>query len=133
MIYLFKTEHNSIIAVKKTDSLTTRETEALCWLFNAVKLPDEQDVQGCFTGPRIEMVTPWSTTAVEITRNMNISGIERIEEFFEAEGEDAEYDKMLQRLYTVLGQKIFNIDKEAEKILSIEDIAAYNISEGLAL
>lgn len=133
MIYLFRTEHNSIVAVKKTDSLTTHETEALCWLFDAVKLPDNQEIKGWFTGPRIEMVTPWSTTAVEITRNMNIGGIERIEEFFEAEGKDAEYDKMLRRLYTVLDQKIFDIDKEAEKILSIENIAAYNISEGLAL
>ena len=119
MIYLFRTELNSIIAVKKKDLLNTQDTEALCWLFDAVKLPDNEDIKGWFTGPRREMITPWSTSAVEITQNMNITGIERIEEFFEAEGENAPHDRMLQRIYGCLDQKIFEIEKEPEKVLNI--------------
>jgi phosphoribosylformylglycinamidine synthase len=133
MIYLFRTELNSIIAVKKKDLLNTQDTEALCWLFDAVKLPDNEDIKGWFTGPRREMITPWSTSAVEITQNMNITGIERIEEFFEAEGENAPHDRMLQRIYGCLDQKIFDIEKEPEKVLNITDIAEYNKTEGLAL
>jgi phosphoribosylformylglycinamidine synthase len=133
MIYLFRTELNSIIAVKKKDLLNTQDTEALCWLFDAVKLPDNEDIKDWFTGPRREMITPWSTSAVEITQNMNITGIERIEEFFEAEGENAPHDRMLQRIYGCLDQKIFDIEKEPEKVLNITDIAEYNKTEGLAL
>ena len=61
-------------------------------------------------GPRREMITPWSTTAVEIAQNMNISGLKRIEEYFPAKGEDATYDKMLQRLYHGLDQDVFKVD-----------------------
>ena len=40
-------------------------------------------------GPRREMITPWSTNAEEITQNMGISGILRIEEFTRVEDEKA--------------------------------------------
>ncbi len=79
------------------------------------------------------MITPWSTTAVEITQNMNIAGIERIEEFFQVSGLDAPHDKMLQRMYSGLDQSIFDINKEPEAVIEITDISEYNKSEGLAL
>ncbi len=133
MIYLFRTEYKSIIAVKKNELLTGQESEALCWLLRAVEITDNQEVKGWFTGPRREMVTPWSTTAVEITRSMNIEGIERIEEFFEVSGENAPHDKMLQRIYKKLDRNLFDNDKEPEKIREITDVAEYNSNEGLAL
>ncbi len=79
------------------------------------------------------MITPWSTNAVEITQNMGIEGILRIEEYFQVENENAGYDPMLQRLYQNLTQNIFTINKQPEPILNITDIAAYNEAEGLAL
>ncbi len=79
------------------------------------------------------MITPWSTNAVEITQNMRIEGISRIEEFFEVESKDAEYDSMLQVLYTQIGQDVFTINHEPEPIIYIDDIESYNKREGLAL
>ena len=78
------------------------------------------------------MITPWSTNAVEITQNMGIKGIERIEEFKSYKDGD-EYDPMLSSLYEELNQEIFYVDSQPEDILDIEDIRAYNQQEGLAL
>ncbi|HLW05942.1 MAG TPA: phosphoribosylformylglycinamidine synthase, partial [Marinilabiliaceae bacterium] len=75
----------------------------------------------------------WSTSAVEITQNMGVSGIIRIEEFFRVESEKSKFDPMLQRLYKGLEQNVFSINKQPEPIVNIEDIAAYNQEEGLAL
>ena len=88
---------------------------------------------GVFIGPRREMITPWSTNAVEITQNMGISGIVRIEEFTAVDGENAPHDPMLQAMYKGLGQEVFTIDKTPDPIIYIEDIRSYNRQEGLAL
>lgn len=45
----------------------------------------------------------------------------------------AEFDKMLQRLYNGIDGKIFDIDKQPDPIVYIDDLAAYNEQEGLAL
>jgi len=133
MISFFKTSAGSIIAVGTVSKLSKTDQKKLIWLFNNAKLLDTRNVDGWMIGPRREMITPWSTNAVEITQNMGIEGILRIEEFFPASGKDAEYDPMLQRIYNGIGQDIFTINKKPEPILSIDDIAAYNQSEGLAL
>jgi len=133
MILFFRADQGPVLAVKICKQLQTRETDALKWLFGNAEMIDSKSVQGIFIGPRKEMITPWSTTAVEITQNMNISGIERIEEFFEVESEVAEHDKMLQRVYKGLDQEIFTINREPEPVLEITDITAYNEKEGLAL
>ncbi|MFA6334431.1 MAG: phosphoribosylformylglycinamidine synthase [Bacteroidales bacterium] len=133
MILFFRTELNSIIAVKTEKEVTAENIEALRWLFGNACLQSDKSVSGCFVGPRREMITPWSTTSVEITQNMNISGIERIEEFFEVSGLDADYDKMLQRMYNGLDQEVFDTKREPESIKQITDITEYNREEGLAL
>ena len=79
------------------------------------------------------MITPWSTNAVEITQNMGMNGILRIEEYFAAKGADSEHDSMLQRIYSKLDQSIFNIDKQPDSIVHIDNIEEYNKKEGLAL
>ncbi|MBO5805115.1 MAG: phosphoribosylformylglycinamidine synthase [Bacteroidales bacterium] len=130
MILFFQTKTDTVIAVKTSSELSKTSIEALQWLFSDATLIPAEKVEGSFIGPRREMITPWSTTAVEITENMNITGIERIEEFFA--GKDS-YDKMLQRQYEGLDQEIFTIDKEPEKIVHITDLESYNKQEGLAL
>lgn len=136
MIQFFKSGQ-IIFAVQINNTLENYQTEALKWLFgsegNPVELVPENSIEGYFVGPRREMVTPWSTTAVEITRNMNIPGIVRIEEFVRVNDENATYDKMLSRLYNGLNQDIFTIKREPEPVLEITDIEEYNLKEGLAL
>lgn len=122
-----------MLAVGCYKTLTQTDLEKLTWLFDGARLMSENKLDGFFIGPRREMITPWSTNAVEITQNMGIDGIERIEEFFETDNENAQFDPMLQVRYKGLDQEIFHIDKEPEPIVFIDDIEAYNIKEGLAL
>ena len=44
---------------------------------------------------------------VEITQNMGLEGISRIEEYFPVKDENADYDPMLQRMYKGLDQNVF--------------------------
>ena len=132
MIFFFSTPQQSIIAVSMDHEISTEETNALQWLFsNATKLSDSV-VKGLFAGPRREMITPWSTNAVEITQNMGLKGIQRIEEFFPIE-ENSEIDPMLQRRYSELNQDIFTVDIKPAPIVHIENLEEYNEQEGLAL
>ena len=87
---------------------------------------------GQFVGPRKEMITPWSTNAVEITQNMGISGIIRIEEFIDGNAQSS-FDPMLQAFYKGLTQSLFTINHQPDPVLYIDDISAYNKQEGLAL
>ena len=133
MISFFKTSSESIIAVQTASDLTSESIQRLAWLFSDSEFLGSDNMKGFFVGPRREMVTPWSTNAVEITQNMGVQGITRIEEFFAVDSQDAEHDPMLQRIYEGLKQDLFTIDKLPEPIIEIDDIAAYNVQEGLAL
>ncbi|MFA7136744.1 MAG: phosphoribosylformylglycinamidine synthase, partial [Bacteroidales bacterium] len=133
MISFFQAHKGPVIAVKTNSELSTESKEALKWLFQGAELISTTTLPGFYIGPRREMITPWSTTAVEIIGNMNISGIERVEEFFETPNEEATFDKMLQRQYEGLNQDIFTIDNEPQQVIEIKDISEYNKQEGLAL
>jgi phosphoribosylformylglycinamidine synthase len=133
MILFFKKEDAVVIAVNAKQALELQDIEKLTWLFSGAQYTKDQAVDGWFVGPRREMITPWSTNAVEITQNMGIKGILRIEEYFPAAGKDSEHDQMLQRIYDGLDQDIFTISKKPDPIIYIDDIAAYNKQEGLAL
>ena len=133
MIKFFKTSEGSVIAVQINKDLSQQEIDALCWLFGGAEAVENDSMDGFFVGPRREMVTPWSTNAVEITQNMNINGIVRIEEFFPVAGEDADHDPMLQRLYRGLDGKVFDVNIKPAPIKIIENIEKYNEEEGLAL
>ncbi len=133
MIQYFDAGAGKIYAVSLQSEISTADLPKLEWLFgNATKIEGET-LKGFFVGPRKEMITPWSTNAVEITQNMGIEGIERIEEFEQVESEDVAIDPMLQVLYKGLNQSIFTIDVDPNPVEYIEDIAAYNQQEGLAL
>ncbi len=133
MINFFKKGCNSIIAVDCSHSLNSSEIEKLQWLFGGATLLDEKSLEGTFIGPRKEMITPWSTNAVEITQNMGLSDISRIEEFEISQKENPEFDKMLQRVYHKLDESIFVVDKQPDPIVHISNIEEYNEQEGLAL
>ena len=131
MILFFQTPQKSVIATEVDHQLNPQEIKELCWLYGDATLCKAQKLEGRFVGPRREMVTPWSTNAVEITQNMNLSGISRIEEYFPTEGDD--HDPMLQRLYDGLDQDIFTINIQPEPIKHVENLEEYNEQEGLAL
>ena len=133
MIYFFRTPAQSVIATQANHELSADETQELCWLYGEAQPESEDNLKGFFVGPRREMITPWSTNAVEITQNMAIQGVQRIEEYFPVDGEDAEYDPMLQRMYKGLNQDIFTVNIEPAPILHIENLEEYNEQEGLAL
>ncbi len=133
MILFFKCATGNFIAVGTVSELPQRDIEKLKWLFGEADPVNEPGIEGTFVGPRKEMITPWSTNAVEITQNMGITGIKRIEEFFPAKSANPEYDRMLQSVYVNPDQQVFAIDRKPEKVLSINDIKQYNEKEGLAL
>ncbi|MCD4681218.1 MAG: phosphoribosylformylglycinamidine synthase, partial [Bacteroidales bacterium] len=130
---LFYKKDASWIVIQTDKQLGNYDLEKLNWLFAGPELIGQNALQGYFIGPRKEMVTPWSTNAVEITQNMGIDGIKRIEEFNEVDSEESGYDPMLQALYKGIDQEIFTIEKEANPLIFLENIAEYNIKEGLAL
>lgn len=133
MIHFFTSNGRNWFAVHATASFDPTTIEKLEWLLSGAKKHAADSVDGWFVGPRKEMITPWSTNAVEITQNMGIQGIIRIEEFTLVADNKASYDPMLQSLYQNLTQTIFTIDKQPDPIRFIDDIAAYNKQEGLAL
>ncbi len=120
MIQFFRTQNNNIIAVQTAGFINPEYIEKLNWLFSESEYLNEQILEGWFVGPRKEMLTPWSTNAVEITQNMGIEGIIRMEEFIPVENDATDYDPMLQRMYHNLTQDIFTINKLPEPIINIK-------------
>ena len=133
MILFFGTSTTTVFAVQVSQALQQAAIDKLSWLFGDQPLIPESTIAACFIGPRAAMITPWSTNAVEITQNMAIEGIQRIERFVNVPKDTTEYDPMLLQKYLQLDQEIFTISIQPEAIQLIEDIAAYNETEGLAL
>ena len=132
MISFFK-KGATIYVVESDHALSTSEAEKFNWLFDGAEKIDDVTIRGTFVGPRREMITPWSTNAVEITQNMGISGISRIEEFTISRVKEPAFDKMLQRVYHVLDSDTFTITKTPDPIVYIDNMEEYNVKEGLAL
>ena len=133
MILFFRTPGQSVIATQCNKDMPVEDINKLCWLYGNATVEKEENLQGWFIGPRREMITPWSTNAVEITQNMGVEGIRRIEEYFPVKDENAEHDPMLQRMYHGLNQQIFDVNIKPQPIIYIDDIETYNEQEGLAL
>ncbi len=133
MIHFFGNESTTVFAVQAQNELSTATISKLNWLFGNAHKIDKSVLTDFFVGPRAAMVTPWSTNAVEITQNMGIEGIVRIEEFEKVSSDFTDFDPMLSQKYTELHQDIFTIKIQPESILEIDDIATYNKQEGLAL
>ena len=132
MILFFGDVSKKVFALETANALNSEDIHKLVWLFGESPQIEAQEIQSEFIGPRSTMITPWSTNAVEITQNMAIDGIKRIEEYLPI-GESQNFDPMLSQKYHSLNQHIFRIDVEAKEILAIEDIKSYNEAEGLSL
>lgn len=133
MIHFFGNQSNTVFAVQTQNEISSEDINKLNWLFGNAHKIEKSVLSDFFVGPRAAMITPWSTNAVEITQNMGISGIIRIEEFEKVAADFNDFDPMLSQKYSELNQEIYTINIQPEPILDIEDIDAYNKSEGLAL
>ena len=133
MVLFFKTPSDHVIATEINHQPNQDEINELCWLYGNATPVEAETMDGYYVGPRREMITPWSTNAVEITQNMALKGISRIEEYFPVSSMDADHDPMLQRMYNGLDQKVFTVNIEPEPIKHVENLEKYNEQEGLAL
>ncbi|WP_445732678.1 phosphoribosylformylglycinamidine synthase [Mariniflexile sp.] len=139
MIHFFGNVNSKVFAVQATKELSTETIAKLMWLFASPGLVsgapkiEQASLDAFFVGPRAAMITPWSTNAVEITQNMGISGIIRIEEFQTVSKDFNGFDPMISEKFNGLNQESFTIHIKPEPILSVDDIAAYNQKEGLSL
>ncbi|WP_091953753.1 phosphoribosylformylglycinamidine synthase [Polaribacter sp. Hel1_33_78] len=133
MIHFFGNKNSKVFAVQTTKELTKVTIAKLTWLFANQPKIEEVSIDAFFVGPRAAMITPWSTNAVEITQNMGIKDIIRIEEFVSSTENFTDFDPMISEKFDGLHQESFTIDIQPEAILAIDDIAAYNNQEGLSL
>ena len=133
MIHFFGDLTTKVFAVQTTSEISKQSNEKLQWLFGNVSQIEQSAIADFFIGPRATMITPWSTNAVEITQNMGIEGIIRIEEFTPSLKDTQDFDPMLFQKFSALDQTIFDVSVRPQAIKEIDDIAGYNQSEGLAL
>ncbi|MBL7888984.1 MAG: phosphoribosylformylglycinamidine synthase [Bacteroidia bacterium] len=133
MIHFFGNNSNRVYAVQAKAEINAADIKKLNWLFGGSNKIEQTTIKETFVGPRAAMVTPWSTNAVEITQNMGIEGLIRIEEFEKVAADFNDFDPMLSQKYQELNQEIYTINIKPEPILEIADIDAYNKQEGLAL
>ncbi|WP_027124777.1 phosphoribosylformylglycinamidine synthase [Gelidibacter mesophilus] len=133
MIHFFGNQNSKVFAVQATKELATATINKLIWLFGNQPKIEQASLDAFFVGPRAAMITPWSTNAVEITQNMGISDIIRIEEFQAVAEGFKDFDPMISERYKGIDQESFTIHIQPEPIIDIEDISAYNQQEGLAL
>lgn len=132
MIIFFKTPQETVLAVETPVSLSEESIKKLNWLFGGAKALDETELNGTFVGPRKELISPWSSTAVEITHNIGLEKISRIEEYVITD-EDVGYDPFISQLYKKIDQNIFRNDKQPDPVVEIDDLILYNEKESLAL
>ena len=133
MIHFFGIPEIKVFAVQTVNDLTPETISKLQWLFGDQPKIELTTLNSNFVGPRAAMITPWSTNAVEITQNMGIEGIIRIEEFKAVKSDFSDFDPMISEKFEGLHQKSFDIDITPEPILAIHDISSYNQQEGLSL
>ena len=133
MIHFFGDKATKVFAVQTAQEIAQEDINKLTWLFGNQPKIEAASLDAFFVGPRAAMVTPWSTNATEITQNMGVTGIIRIEEFHTVTEGFIDFDPMLSQKYNVLGQDIFTINIVPEPIMEIDDISSYNEKEGLAL
>lgn len=133
MIHFFENNLNVVYAVQAQNEISQDDISKLNWLFGQATKLDQKILEQYYVGPRASMVTPWSTNAVEITQNMGVSGIIRIEEFLKVDENFTDFDPMVAQKYSALTQDMFTINITPEPIMDVEDIADYNRTEGLAL
>lgn len=132
MILFFGDSSKHVVAISTNKQLTNEDLQKIEWLLNGAKNINSDSISGYFVGPR-DIISPWGTNAVELTQNIGINGIIRIEEFFKVEDKNVKYDHLIQDIYDGLDQKLFSTSSKVAPIVEINDISAYNEEESLAL
>ena len=133
MIHFFGNATKNVFAVQAPKPLSKDTVTKLSWLFANQPKIELEVLKSSFIGPRAAMITPWSTNAVEITQNMGIDGIIRIEKFEAVDIDFNDFDPMISEKYAILNQNIFDINIEPEPVLDIYNISEFNEKEGLSL
>ena len=133
MIHFFGNATKNVFAVQAPKLLSKDTVTKLSWLFANQPKIELEVLKSSFIGPRAAMITPWSTNAVEITQNMGIDGIIRIEKFEAVDIDFNDFDPMISEKYAILNQNIFDINIEPEPVLDIYNISEFNEKEGLSL
>ncbi|MEM6893305.1 MAG: phosphoribosylformylglycinamidine synthase [Bacteroidota bacterium] len=133
MIHFFGDPADKVFAVQTTKEINPEDIAKLSWLFGNQPKIHMASIDAFFVGPRASMITPWSTNATEITQNMGISDILRIEEFVSVAEEFQDFDPMLFQKFKALDQELFTINIQPEPIKPVDNIAEYNAEQGLAL
>lgn len=133
MIHFFGNASKNVFAVQASKPLSKDTITKLSWLFANQPKIELEVLKSSFIGPRAAMITPWSTNAVEITQNMGIDGVIRIEKFESVDIDFNDFDPMISEKYVILNQNIFDINIEPEPVLDIYNISEFNKKEGLAL
>lgn len=124
---------NGLVYIVQTTPLDADALERLRWLLQA-ELLDQSSLTGCFIGPRREMITPWSTNATEMTVNMGICGVSRMECFEQIDCDSSSHgDPMLQAFYQGLSRQSLLIMGVPEPTVAVTDIRKFNVEHGLAL
>lgn len=121
-----------VFLVQSKRELSAKEVDSLEWLFEA-KYKPKTSITGSFVGPKVQMLSPWSTNASDIVRNMGLVGITRIELFSKVEGKHAAIDHILEAFYSELSAKILSDFGEAKEVFEVVDIGEFNDKFGLAL
>ncbi|MGB2256512.1 MAG: phosphoribosylformylglycinamidine synthase [Flavobacteriaceae bacterium] len=133
MIHFFGNATKNVFAVQASKPLSKDTVTKLSWLFANQPKIELEVLKSSFIGPRAAMITPWSTNAVEITQNMGIDGVIRIEKFESVDIDFNDFDPMISEKYVILNQNIFDINIEPEPVLDIYNISEFNKKEGLSL
>ena len=133
MIHFFGNATKNVFAVQASKPLSKDTVTKLSWLFANQPKIELEVLKSSFIGPRAAMITPWSTNAVEITENMGIDGVIRIEKFESVDIDFNDFDPMISEKYVILNQNIFDINIEPEPVLDIYNISEFNKKEGLSL
>jgi phosphoribosylformylglycinamidine synthase len=133
MIHFFGNVHSKVFAVQTAEELSNETAQKLTWLFADQPKIEQASIDAFFVGPRAAMITPWSTNAVEITQNMGITGIIRIEEFHTVAENYEGFDPMISEKFNGINQDSFTINIKPQSILNVENISEYNQQEGLSL
>jgi len=128
MIHFFGNQNSKIFAVQATKELSTETISKLNWLFGNQQKIEQASLDAFFVGPRAAMITPWSTNAVEITQNMGIKDILRIERFNPVSKDFKDFDPMISEKFNGLNQDSFTINIEPEPIIEIDNISDYQVN-----
>ena len=132
MLLFFGDSAAKVFVVEISSPITSQNINKLKWLFGDSPQIKKPTIIGNFVGPRANMISPWSTNAVEITQNMGIKEILRIEEYLNKNIVEV-IDPMLVIEIDGLNQNLFTVNIKPKKVLQVQNIDAYNQKEGLAL